>query len=139
VLMILIAIAIILLCKLSRAHIHTFANSHLALLLAGCSSSSPLVPNIFLISLFYQSHTPVASTAQTDFNVHVAIANIVGQTIFAVRVGYFGICINPDGGAWLCSNNATALANEVSADQDPLNLLFLASQFKDMIVFPYLL
>jgi len=139
VLMILIAIAIILLCKLSRAHIYTFANSHPALLLAGCSSSSPLVPNIFLISLFYQSHTPVASTAQTDFNVHVAIANIVGQTIFAVRVGYFGICINPDGGAWLCSNNATALANEVSADQDPLNLLFLASQFKDMIVFPYLL
>lgn len=139
--MILIAIAIILLCKFHLIPVigEDYSNTPPALLLAGCSSSSPLVPNIFLISLFYQSHTPVASTAQTDFNVHVAIANIVGQTIFAVRVGYFGICINPDGGAWLCSNNATALANEVSADQDPLNLLFLASQFKDMIVFPYLL
>ena len=79
------------------------------------------------------------STAQTDFNVHTAVANIVGQAHFAARVGYFGICINPDGGAWLCSNNATALANEVSVDQDPLNLLWLASQFKDMIVFPYLM
>lgn len=54
-------------------------------------------------------------------------------------MGYFGICINPDGGSWLCSNNATALAQEVSVDQDPLNLIWLASQFKDMVVFPYLM
>ncbi|KAF5870695.1 putative factor-induced protein 1 protein [Botrytis fragariae] len=123
VLMILIAITIIL----------------LSLLLAGCSSSSPMIPDIFLISLYYQSYTPVPSTAQTDYNVHTAISNIVGQARLAARVGYFGICINPDGGAWLCSNNATALANEVSVDQDPLNLIWLASQFKDMIVFPYLI
>ncbi|RFU26203.1 hypothetical protein B7463_g10137, partial [Scytalidium lignicola] len=123
VLMILIAIAIIL----------------LSLLLAGCSSSSPLIPGIFLISLYYQQYTPKPSTVQTDFNVHTAISNIVGGARMAARVGYFGICINPDGGSWLCSNNATALANEVSVDQDPLNLLWLASQFKDAIVFPYLI
>jgi Ca2+ regulator and membrane fusion protein Fig1 len=110
-----------------------------ALLLAGCSSSSPLIPGIFLISLYYESYTPVPSTAQTDFNVHTAIATVVGNAKLAARVGYFGICINPDGGSWLCSNNATALANEVSTAQDPLNLIWLASQFKDMIVFPYLL
>ncbi|EPE26812.1 hypothetical protein GLAREA_02726 [Glarea lozoyensis ATCC 20868] len=123
VLMILIAIAIIL----------------LSLLLAGCSSSSPLIPGIFLISLYYESYTPVASTAQADFNVHTAIANVVGNARLAARVGYFGICINPDGGSWLCSNNATALANEVTVADDPLNLIWLASQFKDMIVFPYLI
>ncbi|PMD67262.1 membrane fusion mating protein FIG1 [Hyaloscypha bicolor E] len=123
VLMILIAIAIIL----------------LSLLLAGCSSSSPLIPDIFLISLYYKSYSPVPSTAQVDFNVHNAIANIAGPAILAARVGYFGICINPDGGSWLCSNNATALANEISLNQDPLNLIWLASQFKDMIVFPYLI
>jgi hypothetical protein len=98
-----------------------------------------MIPDIFLISLYYQSYTPVPSTAQVDYNVHTAISNIVGQAKLAARVGYFGICINPDGGAWLCSNNATALANEVSVDQDPLNLIWLASQFKDMIVFPYLM
>ncbi|KAG9244890.1 Ca2+ regulator and membrane fusion protein Fig1-domain-containing protein [Calycina marina] len=123
VLMILIAIAIIL----------------LSLLLAGCSSSSPMIPNIFLISLYYQQYTPVPSTAQTDFSVHTAIANIVGTASLSARVGYFGICVNPDGGDWLCSNNATALANQVSVDQDPLNLIWLASQFKDMVVFPYLI
>jgi hypothetical protein len=110
-----------------------------ALLLAGCSSSSPLIPSIFLISLYYQSYTPTPSTAQVDFNVHNAIATIAGSAKLSARVGFFGICINPDGGSWLCSNNATALANEVAVDQDPLNLIWLASQFKDMIVFPYLM
>ncbi|KAH7157121.1 Ca2+ regulator and membrane fusion protein Fig1-domain-containing protein [Dactylonectria macrodidyma] len=123
VLMILIAVAIIL----------------LSLLLAGCSSSSPLIPDIFLLSLYYKSYTAVPDTAQVDYNVHTAIENIAGNAHLAARVGYFGICINPDGGSWLCSNNATALAKEVSVDQDPLNLIWLAAQFKDMIVFPYLI
>ena len=158
----------------------------LSLLLAGCSSSSPSIPNIFLISLYYQQYPyvpsisppslsnqgrqqsshranfdpqfdfhalhqnltdkkltqnsrPVPSTAQANFGVHTAISNIVGRAQMEARVGYFGICVNPDGGAWLCSNNATVLANQVSMDQDPLNLIWLAEQFKDMIVFPYLM
>lgn len=110
-----------------------------ALLLAGCSSSSPLIPNIFLLSLYYKDYQATPSTEQVDYNVHVAIGNIAGSAHLQARVGYFGICVNPDGGSWLCSNNATALANEVSVDQDPLNLIWLAAQFKDMIVFPYLM
>ncbi len=111
----------------------------IALLLAGCSSSSPLMPGIFLLSLYYQKYSPTPSTAQVDFDAHNAIAVVAGDAVLAARVGYFGICINPDGGSWLCSNNATALANEISLTQDPLNLIWLASQFKDMIVFPYLM
>ncbi|KKA28851.1 hypothetical protein TD95_000261, partial [Thielaviopsis punctulata] len=122
-LMILIAVVIIL----------------LSLLLAGCSSSSPLMPGIFLLSLYYKSYEAEPNTAQVDYNVHTAIANIAGDARLQARVGFFGICINPDGGSWLCSNNATALAKEISIDQDPLNLVWLASQFKDMIVFPYLI
>ncbi|KAG7009017.1 CDP-diacylglycerol--serine O-phosphatidyltransferase [Physcia stellaris] len=123
VLMILIAIAIVL----------------LSLLLAGCSSSSPQIPNIFLISLYYKSYAPTFDPAQVDPGVTTAIANIVGQAQLEVRVGYFGICINPDGGAFLCSNNASSLAGQVSVDQDPLNLIWVASTFKDSIVFPYLI
>ncbi|SPO04288.1 uncharacterized protein DNG_06971 [Cephalotrichum gorgonifer] len=123
VLMILITVSIIL----------------LSLLLAGCSSSSPLIPDIFLMSIYYERYTATPDTAQVDYNAHKAIAAIAGNARLAARVGYFGICVNPDGGSWLCSNNATALANEVSVDQDPLNLVWLASQFKDMIVFPYLI
>jgi hypothetical protein len=98
-----------------------------------------LIPDIFLLSLYYESYEAVPDTAQVDYNVHTAIANIAGDAHLQARVGYFGICVNPDGGSWLCSNNATALANEVSVDQDPLNLIWLAAQFKDMIVFPYLM
>lgn len=123
VLMILIAIAIIL----------------LSLLLAGCSSSSPLIPSIFLISLYYKSYPPSFDPSQVDPGVTTAIANIVGQAQLEVRVGYFGICINPDGGAFLCSNNASSLATQVSVDQDPLNLIWVANTFKDSIVFPYLI
>jgi hypothetical protein len=123
VLMILIAVAIIL----------------LSLLLAGCSSSSPLIPDIFLLSLYYRQYEATPDTAQVNYNVHTDISAIAGDTQLQARVGYFGICINPDGGAWLCSNNATSLANQVSVDQDPLNLIWLAAQFKDMIVFPYLI
>lgn len=139
-LMILIAIAIILLCMTSlrvlTLHRTDFSS---ALLLAGCSSSSPLIPDIFLISIYYSKYTPQPSTAQVDYNAYNAIAVVAGDAVLACRVGYFGICINPDGGSWLCSNNATALANEISLTQDPLNLIWLASQFKDMIVFPYLM
>jgi len=89
--------------------------------------------------MFYQHYTPTYDTSQVDPGVTVAIANIVGQAQLAVRVGYFGICVSPDGGGWLCSNNATALAEQVSVDQDPLNLIWVASTFKDSIIFPYLL
>ncbi|KAK5995684.1 hypothetical protein PT974_04101 [Cladobotryum mycophilum] len=111
----------------------------LSLLLAGCSSSSPLMPSIFLISIYYKNYEAKPDTAQVQYNVHTAIQNLAGDAHLQARVGYFGICINPDGGSWLCSNNATALAKEVSVDQDPLNLIWLAAQFKDMVVFPYLI
>ncbi|KAJ4376835.1 hypothetical protein N0V85_009004 [Neurospora sp. IMI 360204] len=111
----------------------------LSLLLAGCSSSSPVIPDIFLLSLYYENYQAVPDTSQVHYDVTTAIANIVDGARLQARVGYFGICVNPDGGSWLCSNNATTLADEISVDQDPLNLVWLAAQFKDMIVFPYLI
>lgn len=123
VLMILIGVAIVL----------------LSLLLAGCSSSSPLIPGIFLLSFFYTQYTPAASTSQVDFGVHTAITNIVGNAELEVRVGYFGICTSLSGGGWICGNNATALADTLTVDEDPLNMLWVASQIKDNVVFPYLI
>ncbi|KAJ5725911.1 uncharacterized protein N7483_007268 [Penicillium malachiteum] len=119
VLMVIIAVAIIL----------------LSLLLAGCSSSSPQIPDIFLISMYYESYKPNFALSQVDPGVTSAIANIS----FEVRVGYFGICIQPDHGSYICNANATALAEVVTVDQDPLNLIWVASTFKDAVVFPYLL
>ncbi|KAJ5469672.1 hypothetical protein N7539_009290 [Penicillium diatomitis] len=123
VLMILIAVAIIL----------------LSLLLAGCSSSSPQIPDIFLISMYYERYDPVLDLAQVDPGVVTALSNIVRGASMEVRVGYFGICIQPDGGSFICNANATALAEIVNVDADPLNLIWVASTFKDAVVFPYLL
>ncbi|OQD77216.1 hypothetical protein PENDEC_c003G05874 [Penicillium decumbens] len=123
VLMIIIAIAIIL----------------LSLLLAGCSSSSPQIPDIFLISMYYEKYHPIFDKAQVDPGVVTAMSNIVGAAEMEVRVGYFGICVQPDGGSFICNSNATALAEIVTVDQDPLNLIWVASTFKDAVVFPYLL
>ena len=39
----------------------------------------------------------------------------------------------------MCNNNATALADLVTVDQDPLNLIWVAQTFKDSIIFPYLI
>ncbi|KAI5361123.1 Putative Cell fusion protein Dni1/Fig1 [Septoria linicola] len=124
VLMILIAIAIVL----------------LSLLLAGCSSSSPAIPSIFLITFYYESYTPTYDPTQVNPAVTNAIANLVGDAGLEVRVGYFGICVNQDSGdSFLCSNNATLLAEQISIDQDPLNLIWVANTFKNSVVFPYLL
>lgn len=140
--MILIMLTIILLCKnnpvFSSCQVKT-NTPYIALLLAGCSSSSPVIPDIFLLSLYYENYQAVPDTSQVHYDVTTAIANIVDGARLQARVGYFGICVNPDGGSWLCSNNATTLADEISVDQDPLNLVWLAAQFKDMIVFPYLM
>jgi hypothetical protein len=114
-------------------------NNPQALLLAGCSSSSPLIPGIFLISIFYEPYDQIFSPAQVDPGVSAAIRNIVGNAQLEVRVGYFGICVTQDGAGYLCSNNATALAQNVNIDQDPFNLIWIASTFKDAVVFPYLL
>ncbi|EEP81331.1 conserved hypothetical protein [Uncinocarpus reesii 1704] len=109
------------------------------LLLAGCSSSSPQIPTIFLISLFYEKYPPLRSTAQPAPGVTTAIENIVGRARLEVRVGFFGICIQKDGGSFLCNANATALAGYTQPEDDPLNLIWVASTFKDAVVFPYLI
>ena len=145
VLMIIIAVAIILLCKSSnlpkenRVVIGNVTNGIPALLLAGCSSSSPQIPDIFLISMYYESYTPTFNLAQVQPGVSSAISHIVAGAELEVRVGYFGICVQPDHGSYICNANATALAEVVTVDQDPLNLIWVASTFKDAVVFPYLL
>ena len=57
-----------------------------------------------------------------------------------------GLCISQTGDAWLCSSSANALANILKTQSsilggggvglgDPLNLIWIASKFRDQIVF----
>jgi hypothetical protein len=89
--------------------------------------------------MYYETYSPVFDKSQVDPGVVTAMSNIVGAAELEVRVGYFGICVQPDHGSFICNANATALAEIVTVDQDPLNLIWVASTFKDAVVFPYLL
>ncbi|KAK2802529.1 hypothetical protein FQN50_007335 [Emmonsiellopsis sp. PD_5] len=117
----------------------TLAIILLSLLLAGCSSSSPQIPTIFLMSIFYEKYPPAIDSAIVSTAAPNHIANIVGAAELEVRVGYFGICIQATGGAFICNANASALAELMPVDADPLNLIWVASTFKDAVVFPYLI
>lgn len=79
------------------------------------------------------------NSAQVQPIVTQAITNIVNGAELEVRVGFFGVCIQPNGGAFICNSNATALADLLTVDEDPLNLIWVASTFKDAVVFPYLM
>lgn len=89
--------------------------------------------------MYYEKYKPIFNLAQVDPHLVTATANIVGGAEMEVRVGYFGICVQPSGGSYICNSNATALAEIVTVDQDPLNLIWVAATFKDAVVFPYLL
>lgn len=68
-----------------------------ALLLAGCSSSSPMIPSIFLMSLWYEQSSPEFDPAQADPSISRAIGNIVGDANLEARVGYVtNINISPE-------------------------------------------
>lgn len=110
----------------------------LALLLAGCSSSSPQIPSIFLISLFYEKYPAIQDSAQVNPEITTSIVSLVSGAELEVRVGYFGICILRGGGSFICNANASALAGLLNPEEDPLNLVWVASTFKDAVVFPYL-
>ena len=64
-----------------------------AILLAGCSSSSPMMPSIFLMSLWYEQSTPEFDPAQADPSVSRAIGNIVGDAKLEARVGYVTVLV----------------------------------------------
>jgi hypothetical protein len=126
-----------------RQHPHSPATANTlpptALLLAGCSSSSVLIPSIFLINLWYDQTSPIFDPAQVDPGLSRDIAQIAGDAALEARVGFFGICVNPDGGSWLCSANASSLAAQIPTQQDPLNLVWISQTFSQSIVFPYLI
>lgn len=91
------------------------------------------------MSLYYEDYTAVVNGAQVSPQVANAIDGIVGGAQLEVRVGYFGICMQPGNSGFTCSQNASALASFLGSSQDPLNLIWVASTFKDAVVFPYLM
>ncbi|KAL3421141.1 hypothetical protein PVAG01_07586 [Phlyctema vagabunda] len=116
-----------------------------SIILAGCTSSNSLT-NVYLLSISYLNSTtaPEPNPAQVNTNASTTFSNLTNAnngTHLEVRAGYMGLCISQNVGVWLCSGSATALANLVKAQGvavsggDPLNLIWIASKFRNEIVF----
>ncbi|GAB1198082.1 hypothetical protein APSETT444_007390 [Aspergillus pseudonomiae] len=103
--------------------------------------------NIYLVSLKYRNGS--VSTPSDPALINPGIAEKVynisqprNTTILEVRAGYMGLCLTQSDGAQFCSNNAAALASMVkdqgygsNSTADPLNLIWIAKNFKETIVF----
>lgn len=163
VLMVICSIAIILLCKIwydivdQLCSIRTRSaheSIHPAVLLAGCTSSNGL-SNVYLVSLRYRNDSSgsisTSSIPGVDDPVFVnpgiaeQIYNVSqphNVTILEVRAGFMGLCLTQSDGTRFCSSSAAALASMVKDEgrnetdtADPLNLIWIANNFKDKIVF----
>lgn len=108
------------------------------LLLAGCSSAASVFPNIYLMSLSYQSppsHPEISSPAKE--NLAATLADLARNATIEVRTGFFKLCVSHPraAGGWKCGTNATALSLEYGAGEDPLDLIGISSNFSSKIVF----
>ncbi|KAL4878138.1 Ca2+ regulator and membrane fusion protein Fig1-domain-containing protein [Aspergillus karnatakaensis] len=119
--------------------ISMIAITFLSLVLAGCSSQS--IPNIYLLELSYVP-SPDSNISRghevLSPSFYTLVANFSSAGALAARVGYFGICMNPnaDGQStgWLCQSSAGALGAVVDGAGDPLNLLTIADSFRDKVI-----
>ncbi|KAJ6125565.1 hypothetical protein N7471_012882 [Penicillium samsonianum] len=119
----------------------------------GDSNRFAILSNVYLLSLEYTAKDSPLSTApgQVSSAIAYAVHNVSqagnGKT-FEVRAGYMGICVTQSHTGRICSNNADVLANLIQAQKyvkngntsteiipDPLNLIMIANEFKEKIVF----
>jgi hypothetical protein len=131
-------------------------NIHLAVLLAGCTSSG--MSDVYLISLRYNVPNPLITKGPGQVNTLIshAIYNVSQSgngTTFEVRAGYRGLCVGQSNEDRICSSSAKVLANIIGAQRriivngnnsvettpDPLNLIMVAEEFRQRIVFDGLL
>ena len=67
------------------------------------------------------------------------MADAAESTTLEIRVGYFGICANPNK-AWTCNTDKSAVeALNTSALDDPFDLLAFGTGYREDISFPGLL
>lgn len=90
--------------------------------------------NIYLLGLSYVNTT--SADLSPPKKAHFDLLNdLKGSARLEVRSGYFGVCVRQQGVFWLCSSDTEALGQSIGPENDPLNLIGAASDFKDGVVF----
>ena len=112
-----------------------------AIVIAGCTTDN--LTETYLLSLSYVKSTTSAAVAthpeQVNTNVSVIFSNITNHSSLEVRAGYLGVCIRQNSDQWQCSGSASVLAIiaqlSSGSTSDPLDLIWIASNFRDQVVF----
>jgi hypothetical protein len=96
---------------------------------------------VYLLSLSYTSVNP--SEPSTD---SAALASLGNSTLLHIRVNFMGLCARLPSGDWTCSSSVSRVADAVkgvsvgqNASYDPLDLVNIARNFKDGVIFEGLL
>ena len=111
-----------------------------AVMLAGCSTSSNLMPEIYLTELSYQqSGSSFRVPSALNETLNSTYASISNTTALRVRTGYWGLCTRNTDASWLCSNRIQDLSRVYQSNVDPLNLIEISGTFKDGVFFPGLM
>ena len=109
------------------------------LILSGCTTNVASIAGIYLISLSYQK----LPTSMSDDLILVnpkltdTFGVLTNNARLEVRAGYFGICVldGNDQGLWICGSDTAKIAMQYQSQQDPLNLIWAVTRFKNGIVF----
>jgi hypothetical protein len=112
-----------------------------AIVVAGCTSHG--LADVYLLSMSYVNSTTLAAIAtypeQVNTNISAVFGNIAKISSLEVRAGYLGLCMRQNPGKWECSSSAAFLAGIVELSSastgDPLNLIWIASNFRNHVVF----
>lgn len=109
---------------------------------------------VYLMSLRYnaQNYSITNGAGQVNTLISHAVQNVTqtgNGTTLEVRAGYRGLCVGQNSEDRICSSSAKALANMIGARHsaikfgngslettpDPLNLIMVAEEFRQKIVF----
>ena len=107
----------------------------IALVLAGCTSSSPSIAGIFLMSLEYYNVAEINSSTNVNRNIPAMFNEVASESSLEVRTGYWGLCVSLDRAPWDCSNDVEKLARTYGPEVDPLSLIGISAKVKESIVF----
>ncbi|KAJ6442165.1 Ca2+ regulator and membrane fusion protein fig1 domain-containing protein [Purpureocillium lavendulum] len=108
-----------------------------SLLLGACTTNLGSFKEIYLLSFSYRGGSPDNSTSAGEL---AQLFNGINATssIREVRTGYLGLCATADSVSWLCASSASGLASDLNSTghTDPLNLLWVADEFRAQAVTP---
>lgn len=107
-----------------------------ALLLASCTTDAGAFNDFYVISLSYQTSSDASSGSKSLFQQ----ASKGGMV--TARSGYFGLCAKRDssGRGWICdSGTFRAQSTFAAGGVDPLDLVNIAANFKNDVLYPGLM